>query len=200
MSTYWQAHALERLVAARHQVLARAPLAVRARPHEIARLRRDDHLVAERVEILAHQRAEVFLGGSRRRAVVVSQVEMRDAEIEGAARDGAAVLEDVDVAEVVPQAQRNRGQPHAAGAHAVVAHRLVAVNLRAGSPWRDPCCCGCRRAIGARAGAYLRQPQRQNQEQIAAATLRIAGTATGSARDQPDSRAQQGHAQPAAPR
>ena len=60
------------------------------------------------MEILAHERAEGFFGRSRRRAVVVSQVEMRDAEIERAARDVAAVLEHVDVAEVVPQAERDR--------------------------------------------------------------------------------------------
>src|SRR5882672_40422 len=50
---------------------------------------------------------------------------MRDAEVEGAARDPAAVLEHIDVAEVVPQAERDRRQSYAARAHAVVAHRLV---------------------------------------------------------------------------
>src|SRR5256884_3546946 len=39
-------HATQALVEAREQVLAGAPLAVRARPHEISGLRRDDQLVA----------------------------------------------------------------------------------------------------------------------------------------------------------
>jgi len=84
-----------------------------------------DHLVAVRVEILAHERAEGLFGRPRRRTVVVSQVEVRDAEIERAARDVAAVLEYIDVAEVVPEAERNGRQAHATAPHAVVLHRLV---------------------------------------------------------------------------
>ena len=183
MSTYLQAHALQRLVAARHQVLARTPLAVRARPHEIAGLRRDDHLVAERVEVLAHQRAEVFLGRARRRAVVVSQVEVRDAEVEGAARDGAAVLEDVDVAEVVPQARARppaaarRSRPRGCSASTGNACR------RAGNPWIGLCYWRTfRRARN------IANPRRQNQD---------ARYALASPRDQPDAGAQQSHARQA---
>ena len=73
------AHALERLLGARQDVLARSEVAVRAGPHVVARLRREDELVAVRREVLAHHAAEVRLGRAVRRAVVVREVEVRDA-------------------------------------------------------------------------------------------------------------------------
>ena len=73
------AHALQRLLGARQDVLARSEVAVRAGPHVVARLRRDDELVAVRREVLAHHAPEVRLGRAVRRAVVVREVEVRDA-------------------------------------------------------------------------------------------------------------------------
>ena len=70
--------------------------------------------------------AESFLGRARRRAVVVGEVEMRDAQVEGMAHQRAASLKVIDIAEVMPKAQRDRGQLQAAAAAAVVAHRRVA--------------------------------------------------------------------------
>ena len=49
-------HAAQALIEAREQVLARSPFAIRARPHVVAGLRRDDHLVAVRREVLAKMR------------------------------------------------------------------------------------------------------------------------------------------------
>ena len=112
----------EALVEAREQVLARAPVAVRARPHVVAGLRRDDQLVAVGPEVVAQQPAEVLLRRAVRRAVVVREVEVRDAEVEGAAHDRPARLDRVDAAEVVPQPERDRGQREPAAAAAVVAH------------------------------------------------------------------------------
>ena len=77
-------------------------------PHQIAGLARDDQLVAVGAEVLCEQQAEGFLGGAGRRAIVVGQVEVGDAQVEGAAQDRAAGFQDVDAAEVVPEAQRNR--------------------------------------------------------------------------------------------
>ena len=85
-------HARERLVERREQVLARAPLAVRAGPHVVAGLRRDHELVAVRAEVVAQHPAERLLGRAVRRPVVVRQVEVRDAEVERAAEDRAARL------------------------------------------------------------------------------------------------------------
>ena len=52
---------------------------------------------------------------------------MRDAEVEGAAHDRAAVLERPVVAEVLPEAERDRGQLQAAAPAAAVRHAVVAV-------------------------------------------------------------------------
>ena len=118
-------HALQALVEAREQVLARAPLAVRARPHVVAGLGGDDQLVAVGHEVLAVQPAEVDLGRSVRRPVVVREVEVRDAEVERAAQDRALALDRPVVAEVVPEAERDRRQLEAAASAAAVRHQVV---------------------------------------------------------------------------
>ncbi len=51
---------------------------------------------------------------------------MRDAEVEGAAQDRAAVLQRAIVTEVLPQPERDRGELDAAGADAAIGHPLVA--------------------------------------------------------------------------
>jgi hypothetical protein len=98
-------HPLETLVEAREQVLARAPLAVRAGPHVVAGLGRDHELVAERREVLGQQRPEDLLGRAVRRPVVVREVEVRDPAVERAPDDRAARLDRPLVPEVLPQAE-----------------------------------------------------------------------------------------------
>jgi hypothetical protein len=61
-------------------------------------------------KVLPQYLAEVLLGGSIGRAIVVRQVEMRHASIEGSPDDCPARLEDVDTAEVLPKSKRNPGQ------------------------------------------------------------------------------------------
>ena len=107
-------HPRERLVERCEQVLARAPLAVRPGPHVVAGLRRDHELVAVRAQVVAQHAAERLLGRAVRRAVVVREVEMGDAEVERAAEDRAARLERAVAAEVVPEPERDRGQLEAA--------------------------------------------------------------------------------------
>ena len=58
----FQAHALERLVEAGEQVLARAPLSIRASPHIIAGLGGDDEFIAVGGEILPQQPPEGLFG------------------------------------------------------------------------------------------------------------------------------------------
>jgi hypothetical protein len=53
---------------------------------------------------LLQQRAKVDLGASKRRPVVVGQVKMRDAEVEGGAQQAALLFERRGVAKVVPKA------------------------------------------------------------------------------------------------
>ncbi len=105
-----ETHALQALVERRQQVLARAAKAVGAGPHIPARLGGDQQLVAMAAEVLAQNLAEVLFGRAVGRTVVVGEVEVGDAAIEGATNDGAAGLEDIGSAEVLPQAQRHRGK------------------------------------------------------------------------------------------
>ena len=118
-------HAPETLVEAGDQVFAAAPVAVGAGPHVVARLGGDDHLVAVGHEVALHVDAEAALGLAVGRAVVVGQVEVGDAVIERRAQDLALHAKRRDLAEVVPQAQRERGQQQAAPAAAPVGHRVV---------------------------------------------------------------------------
>src|SRR5262249_17203924 len=123
-------HPLERLVERREEVLPGPPVAVRAGPHVVAGLRRDDELIAVRTEILPDDRAERLLRGAVRRPVVVGEVEVGDAEIEGAAEDRPARLERPVAAEVVPEAERDRGEKQAAPARPAGPHLVVRVVWR----------------------------------------------------------------------
>src|SRR5690606_14982467 len=82
---------------------------------------------AVRAEVLGEVPTEVLLGRAVRRAVVVREVEVRDAQVERAAQHGALGVERVDVTEVVPEPERDRGQVEAAAPRASVGHRVVAV-------------------------------------------------------------------------
>ena len=73
-----EAHAGQRLVERRQQVLPRPPVAVGTRPHVVAGLRRDDQFVAVRRQIVDEHAAEVHLRRSIRRPVVVGEVEVGD--------------------------------------------------------------------------------------------------------------------------
>ena len=87
-------HALEGLVEAGEQIFARTPFAIRTGPHVPACLCGDDEFVAIGMKILFEQGAEIFFSRAGRRTVVVGEIKMRDAEIKGAAGDGATVFED----------------------------------------------------------------------------------------------------------
>jgi hypothetical protein len=100
--------ALQRLVERREEVLARAAVAVRPGPHVPAGLGADDQLVAVRPEVLREQPTDVLLCGAVRRAVVVREIEVGDAEIECPARYGALGVERPVATEVLPEPQRHR--------------------------------------------------------------------------------------------
>jgi hypothetical protein len=100
-------HALEALIEAGEQILARAPFAVGAGPHIVAGLSRDHELVAIGVEIRTEDTTEILFGRAVWRAVIVGEVEMGDAPVEGATQNGALRLERVDAAEILPQPERN---------------------------------------------------------------------------------------------
>jgi hypothetical protein len=96
--------------------------------------------------------AEVGFGRAVRRAVVVGQVKVVDAEVEGAAEDGALFIEALVVAEVVPKAQGDGGKFQAAASDAAVGHGFIAVGC---SRISHRCLSDCR--WKKRAGARVRE-------------------------------------------
>src|SRR3546814_8569637 len=67
-------------------------------------------LVAVRGEIGREDAAEILLRRAVWRAVIVGEIDMRDAAIERAAQHRAAGFEHVRAAEILPQAKADRGQ------------------------------------------------------------------------------------------
>ena len=122
-----QPQALQALVEAGEQVLARSQVAVGAGPHVPAGLRRNDQLVAQRREVLAEQSPEVRLGAAVGRSVVVGEVEVRHAAIERSANDGSLGIDRAVVAEVLPETEGDGGKLNTAAPTASVLHRFVAV-------------------------------------------------------------------------
>src|SRR3954452_11923878 len=142
-----EAHAPQALVETREQIFARAAVAIGTWPHVVTGLRRDDQLVAKGAEVLGHPAAEILFRRTVGRSVVVGEIEVGDAEIEGAPEHRAAGLEIVDAAEIVPQAERHGGKVEPAPSAAPVGHAAV-IALRVGTilvgrhprspvPWRD---------------------------------------------------------------
>src|SRR5205814_8722990 len=95
------------LIEAGQQIFSGAPDAVRPGPHVVAGLAGDHQLVAVPGQIRLQDPSEVFFGGAVRRAIVVRQVEMRDAQVEGAADYRAQGLERAVMTEVLPEAERD---------------------------------------------------------------------------------------------
>jgi len=93
-------------------------------------------------EVFAEDASEVTFGGAGGRAVVVGEVEVGDAEVEGTEDEGAGVFLEVDVAEVVPEAEGEAREEEAAFTATAVFHVCVAggvglvVHRREKSVWR----------------------------------------------------------------
>jgi hypothetical protein len=70
--------------------------------HAVAGLGGDNEFVAVGGEVELEQLAKLGFGGAGRRTVIIGEVEVGDAQIEGSAHDGAAVFKGIDAAEIVP--------------------------------------------------------------------------------------------------
>jgi hypothetical protein len=97
-----ETEALQALVEAGEEVLAGAEVAVGAWPHVPTSFGGDDQLVATVAEVVVQDAGEVGLSAAVRGPVVVGQVEMGDAQVEGSAQDGALGVDGSVVAEVLP--------------------------------------------------------------------------------------------------
>ena len=81
------------------------------------------------LEFAAQVFAKIGLGAAKRRAVVVGQVKVGDAEVKRGAQHLALRLHGCGVAKVVPQAQRDGGQFQAASTAGAVGHGVVALRV-----------------------------------------------------------------------
>src|SRR5437660_1248404 len=115
-----EAHAIQALVETRQHVLARAPLPIRAGPHQVPGFGRDDELVAMTGKVSRQDPAEVLLRRAGRRAVVVREVEMRDPQVECPPNDLALNVDRPLAAKVLPQAKRDGRQLQPAAAAAPI--------------------------------------------------------------------------------
>ena len=123
-----QAHPGQRLVQGGQHVLARpTPLAVGPRPHVVAGLGADHQLVPQAGEVSSQVGAEVLLRPAVGRAVVVGQVEVGHAAVEGPAQDRALGLLGPVGAEVLPQPEGERREAEPAAPDAAVVGVVVAV-------------------------------------------------------------------------
>ena len=122
-----QPHALEALVEAGEKILAAAPFTVRPGPHAVAGLGRNDQFVAIRLEIRAQHLAEERLGRAGRRAVIVGEIEMGDAHVEGGEAHLPRPLDRIGMTEVLPEPQGYRGQEQSAATGSAVLHGVVAL-------------------------------------------------------------------------
>ena len=117
-----QPQPLQALVQAGQQILAAAPVTIGAVPHGIPCLGADDELIPVGHEVLVQDAAQILLGAARLRTVVVGQVEVGDAVVEGGEAELLHGLIAARVTKIVPEPQRDGGQQQAALAAAVVRH------------------------------------------------------------------------------
>src|SRR5579863_694279 len=89
-----------------------------------------DLFIAMSGQFLAKNASEIRFRRAGRRSVIVGQVEMGDAEIEGAQDQVAAGRLRIDVPEILPQPKRQAGQLQAALAAMLIFHFLVTGRIR----------------------------------------------------------------------
>ena len=100
-----EVHASQALVEACHEIFSRAPVAIGSGPHVVASLGADEQFVAIRRKIILHQSSQGFLCTAIGRSVVVCEVEMRDAVVEGVSCYLTATLIRVYTTEIVPESE-----------------------------------------------------------------------------------------------
>ncbi len=103
-------HATEALVERSHQILSRAPIAVRTGVHVISGLRRYEHLITVRLERLVEHITECLFGRTVTGAVVVGKIKRTDAVIKRVTHHVPASCKRVDLTEIMPHAKRDLRQ------------------------------------------------------------------------------------------
>jgi hypothetical protein len=85
----------------------------------------DDHFIAMRGKIGGEDLPEVFFGRARWRTVVVSEIEVGDATVEGTENHGASFGLVIDVAKVMPEAKGDFREMNARVAAASVRYHVL---------------------------------------------------------------------------
>src|SRR5690606_27761650 len=108
------------------QIFPRPELAIGTGPHIVAGLGRNDDLVAIGAEIAGQHLAEQLLGRAWRGTVIVGEVEMGDAPVEGVTQDFEGGIIVAGATEILPETERDDGEFQARFAAAAVLHGCVA--------------------------------------------------------------------------
>ena len=116
-----QIHPFKALIETGDQILAGPPFAIGAGPHVVTSLGRDEQFVPIGRERLLHDLAKGLFGRSVTGTVIVGQVKVHNAMVEGVVSHLEGVGKRVHVSEVVPQAQGDFGNLNAAAAASAVA-------------------------------------------------------------------------------
>ena len=91
---------------------------------------RSDGYVPIRPEVGSHHSAEVLFGRAVGRSVVVGEVKVCDALVEGVPQHLALHVEGTVVAEVVPETERDSGQDQTRLANSAIRHGVIAILRR----------------------------------------------------------------------
>src|ERR1039458_8512247 len=103
-----------------------------------AGFRRDNQFIPVHAKILTKDGAEVLFGRPVWRPIIIRQIKMDDATVEGAQNYGAPNLEYVSAAEVLPQPKRDKRQHQARmsgspESGSIVSRRIGQIGQRASS-------------------------------------------------------------------
>ena len=120
-----KAETFEALIEGGEQIFAAAEIAVGAEPHFVAGFGADDQFVTMMMEIFVQETAAVLFRAARFGAVIVGEVEMRDAVVECGEHDVAHGGVWRNIAEIMPKTERNRWKFQTARTHMVVGHGVV---------------------------------------------------------------------------
>ena len=122
-----QLHPLKTLIQAGYQVFSASSVPVRPRPHIITRLSADYHLVPVRTHITVHNSSEVIFRTAVNRAVIISQIKMRDSIVKRSENKLLHIVEIILAAKIMPKSQRNGRKLQTALSAAKIFHALISV-------------------------------------------------------------------------
>src|SRR5690606_36587089 len=98
-------HPLKTLIAACDQIFSASPFPIRSGPHVITRLGGNHQLITMPAEVFPENSSESSLRTPCRRTVIICQVKMRNAQVEGLVTDCLFVSVSKIVSESMPQTQ-----------------------------------------------------------------------------------------------